>query len=353
MSIRHSIESTPLGTAGPIIEARELLDDDFFVLNGDVFVDMKLPPLMEFHQNNRALATLVVHSSDHPADSDVVLMDSASRIMRLFHKPGRDVGSDVCSAGLCVLNKKAVALFPKGTVMTLEKELISRAIDAGQVYGYSTAEYLKDMGTPERLRSVARYCENKARGIAWILDRDGVINEELSTSKIVHLLDASQFRLIPRAGEAIKLLNDAGFFVVVASNQPAVAKNLCTEEDVHSVNSRMEKELARYGARIDAIYICPHHPEQGHPEANDPKYRKDCECRKPKPGMFLQAARDLGIDLSLSTAVGDKTSDILAGKNAGCKTILVRTGYAGEDKKYPVQPDQTAQDLYEAVIHHA
>ena len=182
---------------------------------------------------------------------------------------------------------------------------------------------------------------------AWILDRDGVINEQIE-----FITATSQFHLLPGAAEAIRILNQQHIPVVIATNQPVVARGLCTEQDIETIHHYLRQELAKYDARVDAIYYCPHHPETHHPEASNPAYRRPCECRKPNIGMLQQAAHDLQISLKKSVMVGDSTRDILAGKNAGCTTILVRTGNAGKDKQYNAEPDYVEESLYHAVVRH-
>lgn len=175
---------------------------------------------------------------------------------------------------------------------------------------------------------------------AVFLDRDGTINEEVD-----HLSHPDQFVLLPNSAQAIRLLNKNGFKVVVATNQAGVARGLFGEDMVYRVNDRMREELAKEGASLDGIYYCPHHPDFGAGE-----YRKNCPCRKPLPGMLLQAAQELGLVLEESFAVGDTEKDILAGKAAGCRTILVLTGY-GKDEAEKVSDivDYTADDLLGAV----
>ncbi len=173
---------------------------------------------------------------------------------------------------------------------------------------------------------------------AVFLDRDGVVNEEIS-----FLHKAEDLRLIPKAAEAIALLNKEGVDVILVTNQPAIAKGLCTEEGLAEIHLKLSEMLAEKGAHIDAIYYCPHHPKDGPDE-----YRMACECRKPKPGMLLKAQKDRGIDMSLSFMVGDKISDIKAGKLAGCFTVGVKTGYGCNDGFTDAVPDIMADDLYQA-----
>lgn len=152
---------------------------------------------------------------------------------------------------------------------------------------------------------------------AVFLDRDGVIIEE------VHLLtDPAQIKIRKEAPAVLKLLKQAGFRLIVVTNQTVVARGLISEQDVDKINGLMEDLLVKAGApRLDGCYFCPHHPS-----ATLPAYRQDCECRKPKPGMLLQASREHALDLSASFMIGDRITDIIAGDRAGCRTVLLETG---------------------------
>jgi D,D-heptose 1,7-bisphosphate phosphatase len=175
---------------------------------------------------------------------------------------------------------------------------------------------------------------------AIFLDRDGVIVKQKH-----HLHKKEDLELILNSGKAIRLLNERGYLMIVVSNQPVVARGLCTIQEVNEINHYMEEMLKEQGAKIDRIYFCPHHPTKG----NNSEYTKNCECRKPKIGLFLQAQKDLDIDLNESWLIGDKTSDIQAGKNARCRTILVNTGYGGKDCLFSVKPNFLAKDLWNAI----
>lgn len=178
---------------------------------------------------------------------------------------------------------------------------------------------------------------------AAFLDRDGTLIEEVG-----HLARPEDVRVLAGAPGGVKRLSEAGAVVVVVTNQPVVARGLTDEEGVRRVHERLEALFSAEGARFDAIYFCPHHPEKSHPEAADPKYRRDCECRKPKTGMLLEAAGRFDIELSRSFMVGDTTRDVQTARNAGCKAVLVRTGYGGKDGLYGAKPDAVCADLAEA-----
>lgn len=177
---------------------------------------------------------------------------------------------------------------------------------------------------------------------AVFLDRDGVIVVE--PPHYAHRID--QLKLISRASRAIKILNQKGFRTIVVSNQAGIARGYFKEEEARRFNKEMERRLRIQGAKIDAVYFCPHHPE-----AEEISYRRVCRCRKPNPGMLHAAAKKFEIDLARSFLVGDKLSDIKAGKRVGCKTILVRTGH-GKTQVYMRKeetPDHVAPDLFGAV----
>ncbi|WP_243371997.1 D-glycero-beta-D-manno-heptose 1,7-bisphosphate 7-phosphatase [Geotalea sp. SG265] len=168
---------------------------------------------------------------------------------------------------------------------------------------------------------------------AVFLDRDGTINVEKEYLYRIH-----DCRLIPNAAEAVRLLNDAGFLVVVVTNQSGIGRGYYDELQLEALHRHMEQELTRAGARIDAWYFCPHHPDHGTGD-----YRRECACRKPLPGMLLQAAADLSIDLAASFMIGDKMADVEAGRAAGCRSLLVRTGYGSSEEQF-LPPDVAVFD---------
>lgn len=179
---------------------------------------------------------------------------------------------------------------------------------------------------------------------AVFLDRDGTINEQMG-----YINHISRFHLLPDAAKAIKLLNDNNIPVVVVSNQSGLARGYFPEELLDEVHARMNELLAREGAAIDGLYVCPHHPE-----AKQEKYRRDCNCRKPKTGMLLQAAKELNLDLAGSFLVGDRWSDLKCARQAGCTPVLVLTGYGRGDYQYigpgqDIQPAFVAETLLDAV----
>ena len=178
---------------------------------------------------------------------------------------------------------------------------------------------------------------------AVFLDRDGTINEEVG-----YLTDLSKLRLIPGSGQAIRRLNEAGFKVVLVTNQSGVARGYFPESLVHEAHVRLEKMLRSDGARIDAVYYCPHHPTAG-----SSSYTRDCDCRKPRTGLIQSAVKDLSLDVTNSYMVGDKWIDVELGQRAGVHSVLVMSGFAPDDPgnnrpEKLKEPDFCARDLVEA-----
>ena len=189
-------------------------------------------------------------------------------------------------------------------------------------------EYVKDMGTPERFHQVendyksgvvqAKNLYNKQKAI--FLDRDGTINKYVG-----FLRNIDDFELIDGAAEAIKLINQSGYLAIIVTNQPVIARGEVTWEQLNEIHRKMETLLGKEGAYVDGIYICPHHPDKGFAGVRQ-EYKIVCDCRKPKPGLLLKAAKDFNIDLSQSYMKGDDDRDVQAGLNAGCKgSIKIET----------------------------
>jgi len=170
------------------------------------------------------------------------------------------------------------------------------------------------------------------------MDRDGTINEEVGYLSRMELL-----KIFPQAVEAIRLINQSGMKAVVITNQSGIARGYFTEDFVRSIHERINEQLLAGGARIDGFYVCPHHPVYG-----NGIYKQDCSCRKPRPGLLLQAAAEMNIDLTRSYMIGDMLKDVDAGRSAGTKGILVRTGY-GTNITITDKPSYIAEDLLGAV----
>jgi len=353
VTLEYRAEREPLGTAGGAAPILRDLGDDALVLYGDVMVNMDLGRLAAFHASRQALATLVVHPTDHPLDSDLVEIAADGRI-RAFRPTPRPAGLDcrnIGNAGAYVLSSGVAGHIPAGPNDFI-RDVFPRALAAGApLFGYAAREYLKDTGTPERLAAVrADHASGRIRERhqdvalpAVFLDRDGTLCELVP---LLHRVE--EMRLLDGAAEAVRRVNAANWLAVVVTNQPVVARALCTPGDVERIHARLEMLLGRQGAVLDAVYYCPHHPDAGY-EGEVADLKTACECRKPGGALIRRAARDLHIDLARSVLIGDTTVDLETARRLGLAAVLVQTGHAGADAQFAVQPNAVRPDVAAAV----
>ena len=354
ITFRHEIHAR--GTIGGVLEHMTELDEQFLIVYGDIVFSMDLERLCMAHLDNRAALTLVVHPNDHPYDSALISTDENHFVTAIHSYPhGQDTFlPNRANSSVFVMNRECLENqnFSGQAKIDLCKDLIPRLIQQEKsIFAYSTREYIKDMGTPKRLRKVERdLSSGKVDNLNWknkvpavFLDRDGTL-----TSGKGYIVSPSQLELYPGVAEAIKCLNVAGILAVLVTNQPVIARGDCTVEELHLIHNKLSTLLGQEGAYLDAIYFCPHHPDSGY-EGEVAGLKIDCNCRKPKAGMLLQASIELNVDLERSWMIGDSTGDIKAGELAGVKTILVHTGMAGRDQKFSVSPVFESADLASAV----
>ncbi len=356
LSIIYSEEPEPLGTAGAFKYAEPLFGNarDILVLYGDIVFDIDLERLINFHNSHGGIGTLFVHPNDHPYDSDLLEVDNTNRILRFIPKPhpNDQIYQNLVNAGIYVLKPEVSLCIECEQKLDFGRDVFPKlVVNEKELYAYRSSEYAKDVGTSERYREVEEdilsgkvYRRNlKRRQKVVFLDRDGVINEEID---LLHRPE--QLKLIDCAAEAVRKLNGSDYLGVVVTNQPVVARGLCSEKDIVETHKRMDVLLGEKGAFLDRIYYCPHHPDRGYPEENK-NYKIECDCRKPKIGMLLEAEHDFNIERTESFLVGDTTTDIQTGINYGIQTILVKTGYKGLDGKFPVISDYEFENLGTAV----
>lgn len=335
--ITYYFEKKPLGNAGALFQVKDQLTDDFLLLNADAMFDIDFNRFVQYHKTHDAVATLFTHPNSHPYDSGVIIADEHMAVRKWLAKEDErpEYFKNRVNAGLHVLNKKILEQTVEGGKIDLDRQLLKPLAETGQMYCYDSPEYVKDMGTPERYYAVCKDFANgivKARNLkkrqkAIFLDRDGTINEYVG-----FLTDIKEFHLLDGVAEAIRKINASGYLAIVVTNQPIIARGEVSFTELQEIHNKMETLLGAEGAYIDAIYFCPHHPDKGF-EGERVEYKISCDCRKPKPGMLLKAAEDFNIDLSRSWMVGDGKNDVEAGKNAGCKTVLIGTEDYGQDRK--------------------
>lgn len=360
VKIDYFVENIPLGNAGALFKLCDILVDDFLLINADAVFDVDFNRMVDYHRSHNALATLFTHPNSHPYDSGLIVADKENRIEKWLAKEDERPAyyKNRVNAGLHVINprvliRSGIEADTIGTVDTesgqiikvdLDRQLLKPLSGSGLMYCYDSPEYVKDMGTPERYISVckdfnagivnSKNLTNKQKAI--FIDRDGTINKYVG-----FLRDIEAFELLPDVAEAIKLINASGYLAIVVTNQPVIARGEVTFSELEDIHNKMETLLGCEGAYVDGIYFCPHHPDKGY-EGEVAELKIQCECRKPKPGMLVAASQDFNISLNDSWMIGDGENDILAGKNAGCRTVLI-----GKEKNFGA--DMKASSMLDAV----
>lgn len=347
VNIEYYFEEIPLGNAGALFKLKDKLTEDFLLLNADSIFDIDFNRFVAYHKEKGGLATLFTHPNSHPYDSGLIIAKDDGSVEKWLTKEDErpEFYKNRVNAGLHILSPKILEVDIGSERVDLDRQILKPLAHTGKVFIYDSPEYVKDMGTPERFYSVCRdFKEGKVeaknlgnRQKAIFLDRDGTINQNVG-----FLRNIEDFELIPGVAEAIKKINESGYLVIVITNQPVIARGEVTFEELKQIHNKMETLLGNEGAYIDDIFFCPHHPDSGF-EGEVRELKIKCGCRKPSPGMILQAAQKYNIDLEESWMIGDTRLDIETGKNAGCKTALVgnEENTFGEDIK--------AKDLQQAI----
>lgn len=340
VNISYFVEERPLGNAGALFFLD--LQEDFLLLNADAVFDVDFNRMVQFHKKHGGLATLFTHPNSHPYDSGLIVAEKDGKVINWLSKEDMrpKYYRNRVNAGLHVLSPKALEIsgIKKEKIgnkidgkiykVDLDRQILKPLCSSGTMFCYDSPEYVKDMGTPDRFCAVeqdykkgvvkAKNLKNKQKAI--FLDRDGTINRYVG-----FLRNTEEFELLPDVADAIKLINSSGYLAVVVTNQPVIARGEVTWDGLEEIHNKMETELGKYGAYLDKIYFCPHHPNKGY-DGEISELKIDCECRKPKPGMLLKASEELNIDLSESFMIGDSDTDVKAGESAGCKVIKIKEG---------------------------
>ncbi|HBN12654.1 MAG TPA: D,D-heptose 1,7-bisphosphate phosphatase [Clostridiales bacterium] len=338
--IEYIEEKDPLGTAGALYLLKEKIIDDFLLLCGDLIFDINVHKFYTAHKKYGGEVTLFTHPNSHPYDSGIIIADEGKKVRNWLHKEDERLWyRNRVNAGLHFMSPSIFNRFTELKKCDLDRDILKPLIPEGKLFVYDSPEYVKDMGTPDRFYSViddiqsgkvnAKNLSHQQRAI--FLDRDGTINKYVG-----FLTKIEDFELIKGVAESVKKINDSGYLAIVVSNQPVIARGEVSLEELREIHNKMETLLGAEGAYLDGIYFCPHHPHKGF-AGERPEYKIECECRKPKAGMLLEAAQQFNIDLSQSWMIGDSENDILCGKNAGCKTA-----YIGEDSFADVCGDNLA-----------
>jgi len=356
VKIHHIVEPYPLGTAGSLKLLEGKLNKRFMVFYGDVVMDFDINSFIEFDlKHPNSIGTTLVHPNDHPYDSDLIEADENFKVVRVLPKP-RSEGEfcqNLVNAAVYIFSCEIFKYIEPNISQDFGKDILPKIVSKNvDLYAYKTAEYIKDMGTSDRFNRVredfingkVQRLNKKNKRPCIFLDRDGVINENMDENPT-----AEGFKLLEGVSDAIKMINKSDYLAVVVTNQPMIAKGFTTFDEVNLTHKKMETILGLEGCFLDGIYFCPHHPEIGF-EGEIKELKIECDCRKPKAGMLFQAAEDFNIDLENSWMIGDSARDIESGKNAGCKTVFIKSKNACADEpKVPDYVNFYADSLKDAV----
>lgn len=325
--IEYYFEKEPLGNAGALFQIKDKLTEDFLLLNADAMFDVDFNRFIEFHKSHKGLVTVFTHPNSHPYDSGLIIADKDGVVQKWLTKEDErpEYYKNRVNAGLHVISPEILNQKIDTVKIDLDRQLLKPLSGTGQMYCYDSPEYVRDMGTPDRYCSVCedfklgqvqgKNLKNKQKAI--FLDRDGTINKYVG-----FLRNKNEFELLVGVSDAIKKINRSGYLTIVVTNQPVIARGEVSFSELEEIHKKMETLLGNDGAYIDGLYYCPHHPHKGY-EGEVAELKIECECRKPKSGMLVKAAKDFNIELKESWIIGDSENDIFAGKNVGCKTVLI------------------------------
>ncbi len=344
LSLVESYEPALLGSAGTVAANADLADGDgdIVIVSADNLSDIDLRPLIAFHRDHGDPITVVLIRASNRRGCGIAELDSGGRIIELVEKAEVSQG-DLANAGHYVVKAEAYREIAAMGAFDLNADVLPRFV--GKMRGWLWGGYHLEISTYEALErgcqdvgSIFPDASSAGTGAlrpAVFLDRDGTVIEHVH-----YLADPGRVRLIPGAADALRRFRRAGFARVLVTNQSAIARGVLTEAGLHEIHAEMNRQLAAAGASLDAIYYCPDAP------LSDDRTAVEKSDRKPGPGMLLRAAADLKLDLKASWMIGDLVSDVLAGENAGCQSILLESGQTTtEETKSLAGRFATAKDL--------
>lgn len=351
VKINYIIEEEPLGSGGALYYLKGKVKGDFVVCMGDALFDIDIPKMLQYHKDNNADITMLTHPNSHPYDSDLIICDDNNRVVKIDKKNNvrNFYYKNNVNAGFFIVNANTLAYFDVLKKVNMEGDFINQLInDNKNVFVYHSTEYIKDVGTPKRYYGAlediknglvdSKNLENKQKAI--FLDRDGTINKYNG-----FITKPEALQLIDDASKAISMINNSKYLAIIISNQPVVARGECTFAQENEIMNKLETDLGKEGAYVDAIYYCPHHPHKGY-EGEVKELKIVCDCRKPSIGLINKAVQEYNLDLKDCYIIGDTNIDIMTGINAGIPQIRVPSQIV-ED--VIVEPTYKARNLVDAV----
>lgn len=328
----YSRETEPLGTAGAISKALPLCDDDaVLVMNGDSYVDVELAEFVAWARAHGDCAALVTVTVDDASRYGTVACNAAGRVVGFAEK---QAGAGAVNAGVYWLERRVVDALVRRLPASLERDVLPELADIGLRAWQTDAAFL-DIGTPESyaaapefFAALARARRRDRRGLL-VVDRDGTLIEERH-----YLGDPGGVSLLPGVVDGLRAFVAEGYELAIVTNQSGIGRGYFDADAAAAVNAEVVRQLEAGGVTVRGVYLCPHRPEEG------------CECRKPAPGLFRRAMRELGYGPGQCLVVGDKKCDVDLGARLGARTVLVRTGYgAATERDGMCAPDLVVDGL--------
>jgi histidinol-phosphate phosphatase family protein len=304
VDVEYSVTGPDDLTAHRMKVAADLLDPYFLLLYCDNYWPMRFDNMWERFAEADVPAMVTVYSNRDGYSKDSVRVGESGYV-EVFDRTRTSPGLSGVEISYALLTSSVLELLPTEDAL-FEEAVYPPLVERGELLAYVTDHRYYSVGSPERLPRTERFL---ARRPAVILDRDGVLNER--PPKAQYVRSTEEFQWLPGAQAALRLLHEAGYLVIVVSNQAGIARGAMTEVDLARIHDRMRAEATAAGGSIDAIYHCPHDWDEG------------CDCRKPKPGMLFSAQRDFDVDLTRTPFIGDDERDAEAARSAGCPPMLV------------------------------
>jgi len=302
VKIKYSVGDESYETGKRIKNAQSLLNENFLLMYCDNYYPLNLKKLTKFHEEHNSLLTMTVYSNKDKFTKNNTLV--VEGLVRNYDKSRTETNLNAVEIGFFVTNKKLLDYLPNENVGLFE--IFPKLIEDKQISAYVTDHRYYSIGKIERLQITEDYLKDKK---IIFLDRDGVIN--VRAPKGDYIKRWKDFEFLPNVKKAISMLTKEGYKIFIITNQAGIGRGMYTEEDLEGIHHNMVKEIESAGGKISNIYYCPHNWDEG------------CDCRKPKPGMLIQAARENNINLRKAIFIGDDERDIMAGNAADVKSILL------------------------------
>ncbi|MEO5705657.1 MAG: HAD-IIIA family hydrolase [Alteraurantiacibacter sp.] len=312
MTLKVSVEPDRAGTGGALWHARDLLADEFIVLNGDTWLDVNFHRLAALRCDGDTLAAMALRRVDDPARYSLVTF--AQGMVTCFECGVADQGAGYINGGVVACSRELLTHLPQ--TGALEQLVWPQLARSGQLAGLAVHGFFLDIGVPHSFAEAQRTIPARHRRGAVFFDRDGVLNVDHG-----HVGSRDRFEWMPGAREAVRLVNEAGLYAFVVTNQAGVAKGFYTEDDVLALHAFMQDDLNRAGAHIDAFRYSPYHVD-----GVVPAYARASDCRKPGPGMLTSLMGEWLVDGERSVLIGDNDSDLAAAAAAGIAAIKYSNG---------------------------